>query len=293
MIPLESVQTLGQGLIRPEGVMALDNGDIVAADGRGCLSRTSPDGRTVYFGQLEGAPNGICVDTEGRVIVANIGNGQVQRVRPDGAHEVILTHAQGKPISQPNFPFLDKKGRLWVSNSSYRPDVNESLRQPAPDGCLVMMDQSRARIVAEGVFFSNGVALDEPEEWVYLAETITRTILRYRLKADGALEEPEIYGPSPLAEAGFPDGIAFDQAANLWVTFPSMNAVGYITPAQKLVMVLEDKPGRVLKRPTNICFGGADLKTAYLGSLDGRSIPFFRVEHPGLRLVHQHAGQAE
>ena len=43
----------------------------------------------------------------------------------------------------------------------------------------------------------------------------------------------------------------------------------------------------MLRRPTNLCFGGDDLCTAYLGSLEGTSLPTFRTPYPGMPLVHQ------
>jgi hypothetical protein len=43
----------------------------------------------------------------------------------------------------------------------------------------------------------------------------------------------------------------------------------------------------VINRPANICFGGKDRRTAYIGSLGGTNVPFFEVPHPGVRLVHQ------
>ncbi|MFW5901504.1 MAG: hypothetical protein ACOCTS_00540 [Thermodesulfobacteriota bacterium] len=61
-------------------------------------------------------------------------------------------------------------------------------------------------------------------------------------------------------------------------------AVGYISPDRPLHMLLEDPQMRVLKRPTNICFGVSDRRTAFIGSLDGQCIPYFRVEHAGMAL---------
>jgi gluconolactonase len=63
--------------------------------------------------------------------------------------------------------------------------------------------------------------------------------------------------------------------------------VGYVSADQQLHIVLEDRRMELLRRPTNICFGGKDRKTAFIGSLDGQSIPYFRVAHPGQILVHQ------
>ena len=42
-INLSDVWTVGHGLIRPEGVMALDDGTVLAADARGQCARIAPD----------------------------------------------------------------------------------------------------------------------------------------------------------------------------------------------------------------------------------------------------------
>ena len=284
---LSEVKTIGSGLARPEGVAACKDGSILAADARGMIARITPDGQTAFYGDLEGLPNGICLDGQGNCLVANIGNGQVQSLNPDGSHQVLLTEVRGRPMGSPNFPLLDAKGRLWVTNSTDRPDVNDAINHPAPDGCLARLENGRACIAADHIWFANGLAMDAAEEYLYVAATTQRAVLRYRVAPDGSLSQEEIYGPAPLAGPGFPDGLAFDQAGNLWITFPLWNAVGYLTPGRELVMYLTDPSFRVLQRPTNICFGGLDLRTAFLGSLEGSNIPCFTAPFPGMKLVHQ------
>ncbi|MDD5167369.1 MAG: SMP-30/gluconolactonase/LRE family protein [Syntrophales bacterium] len=286
-IDLREVRTLGRDLVRPEGVMALDDGSLIAADGRGCCARIERSGGTSFFGNVDGVPNGICMDTEGNCIIANIGNGEVQLLSPDGSHTILMTHADGRRMYSPNFPFIDSQGRLWVSDSSSRPDIEEALQFPAPDGCMVLIDGGAPRIVADGICFANGVALDPAEDFLYVAETMKRRILRYAIIEDGSLGRLEVYGPRFLGPLGFPDGIAFDDAGNLWITFPIWNAIGYINNQGELEMVMEDPARQVLHRPANICFGWENRKTAFIGSLDGDSIPYFEVPYPGVRLIHQ------
>jgi len=286
---ISEVKTIGSGIVRPEGVMALDDGSLYTADEQGRCSMINRDGETTFFGDVGGLPNGICIDMQGNCIIANIGNGQVQSLSPDGRHEVLLTEVEGKKIPAPNFPFVDSKGRLWVSNSTEREDVQEALQKPEPDGCIVLIDEGTPRIVGDGIVFANGLTLDKREEYVYVAETMEQDVLRFKIQGDGSLAGPEIYGPKPLAELGFPDGIAFDEAGNLWITFPARNAVGYITPNGSLEMVLEDPERKVLKRPSNICFGWEERRTAFIGSLEGTTIPYFEVPYSGMRLVHQKA----
>jgi gluconolactonase len=284
---LSKVKTIGTGLVRPEGVMTADDGTIYAADGRGQCARIEKTGKTVFFGNLGGLPNGLCLDPEGNCIVANIGNGQVQSLFPDGSHKVLMTEADEKQMGTPNFPFIDSKNRLWVSNSTDHKDLGAALQRPVPDGSIVLIERDRSRIVSGGICFANGLTLDAEEKYLYVAETMEKRILRYQIADDGSLSGREVYGPASLGPLGYPDGIAFDEAGHLWITFPSWNAVGYLTLQQELVMVLEDPEGRILRRPTNICFGWEGRKTAFLGSLEGATIPYFEVPFPGMRLVHQ------
>ena len=62
---------------RPEGAMAARDGTVWAANERGGCARITPDGEHTLVGDLQGIPNGICIDTNGDIIVANIGNGQL------------------------------------------------------------------------------------------------------------------------------------------------------------------------------------------------------------------------
>jgi len=62
------------------------------------------------------------------------------------------------------------------------------------------------------LWFANGAALDVDERFVYVAESSAFRVTRFPIRADGSLGAREQYGPD-LGTA--PDGIAFDEAANL------------------------------------------------------------------------------
>ncbi|MFP3981125.1 MAG: SMP-30/gluconolactonase/LRE family protein, partial [Desulfobacterales bacterium] len=206
---ISRINTLGSGLARPEGVMALADGTVFTADARGCCGRIRPDGTTGLFGDVGGVPNGICLDRRGNCIIANIGNGRVQSLAPDGKHTDLFAEADGRPVNTPNFPFMDSRDRLWVSNSTAG-DLEAALRQPAADGCVVVMEGGRTRVAADGLYFANGIAVDAEEKYLYVAETTRRAITRFAITSGGALTARETYGPEPLGDLGFPDGIAFD-----------------------------------------------------------------------------------
>jgi len=110
-------------------------------------------------------------------------------------------------------------------------------------------------------------------------------VTRFPIRADGSLGAREQYGPD-LGMEFAPDGVAFDEAGNLWVVCPGAHAL-VITPAGAWEITVRDPAGSGLNLPTNVCFGGPERRTAYLGNLPGPSLPTFRVPHAGIALVHQ------
>ena len=174
------------------------------------------------------------------------------------------------------------------------------------------MDDKGLRVVADGFYFTNEIRFDAKEEWLYIVETTGPRISRMRLdESTGAvaLRDREVYGPAHLG--GYPDGIAFDAFGNLWCTLIMVDQLVAITPQGDKRMLLDDgepEASRVLREKmedgtvtaadmqrakgsvapwmASITFGGPDLCTAYLGSLLGTRIPFFRSPVAGLPMVH-------
>ena len=128
---------------------------------------------------------------------------------------------------------------------------------------------------------------------------------------DGSLTDREVYGPSKLGKYGFPDGIAFDAHGNLWGTLVMVDQVFAITPEGDYHVILDDTNeqaahalekafvedratpddmlaagGTIAPWFASVTFGGPDLRTAYIGSLRGTRIPYFRSPVAGLPMVH-------
>jgi len=93
--------------------------------------------------------------------------------------------------------------------------------------------------------------------------------------------------PVPEEDLGYTDGVGMDAEGNLWVCLPAANKVVAITPAGEKVTVIHDPSGEVVNHPTNVTWGGPDLKDLYIGSIRADYVLKARSPVAGQPLVHQ------
>ncbi|WP_235548330.1 SMP-30/gluconolactonase/LRE family protein [Noviherbaspirillum sp. Root189] len=262
-----------------------------------------------YVMAVGSLPNGLALLDNGDILIANWGTDSVDRFSRDGSYKVLHTEIDGRPIGKANFVMRDSKGRIWLTVTTRMSPWTESINSGVLDGYLALMDDKGMRIVAEGFGGTNEVKFDANEEWLYVVESNARRISRLRVQPDGSLTDREFFGPSRLE--GFPDGFAFDAFGNLWVTLIMSDKLIALTPQGDVLTILDDgnpeatarlnrhwheksvtpdimaqAKGTLAPWMASITFGGSDLRTVYLGSLLGTTIPCFRSPVPGLPLAH-------
>ena len=65
------------------------------------------------------------------------------------------------------------------------------------------------------------------------------------------------------------------------------NKVVAITPELEVIDILSDPEGKLMRNPTNVTWGGDDMRDLYIGSVSTDYVIKTRSPVPGLRLVHQ------
>jgi len=305
-IPLTALRKIGIGLQRPEDVVVGRDGRVWASDQLSACAQILPDGGLRRVGKVDGAPNGINMDGQGRILIANFEAGPVQRLDVDsGTVEVICDAVEGVRLTAANYPIVDRHGNIWCANSTFAHPWQHALDGRADGMLFRIRADGRAEKMADGIRFANGLALDADESHIYVCETTGCDVLRYALRADGSLGAPERYGPvlgsawprdtdasnpptsGELAGVGLTDGCGFDVEGNLWVTLVAANRVIAITPRGEVVPVIEDPTGELMRQPTNVTWGGADLRDLYIGSIASDYVLHARSPVAGLPLFHQ------
>ena len=261
---------------------------------------------------LEGTlPNGMAFARNGDFLIANFGTDCLEAMSRDGQSKVLADSIDGQPIGKVNFVLRDSKDRLWVTVSTKIRNWMHALRTDLKDGYIACYEDGAFRIVADGFGFTNEIRFDAAEEYLYVVETTGGCITRLRVDNKGRLGNREIFGPSNLGKGAWPDGIAFDIYGNLWGTMVYSDKLFVLTPEGDLRILLDEgDPEKVdaLERQffdnhvtedvlfatgrgvapwmASVTFGGPDLRTAYIGSLKGKRIPYFEAPAPGLPMVH-------
>lgn len=293
------------GIDRPEDVVVAKDGRVFASDHQCAVAEILPDGSFRRMGPKGGAPNGVNMDRQGRVLIANFGiydrqEGPLQRFDPaTGVHETLLAEVGGKRLTSANYPVMDRAGNIWCANSTHAETWPQALDGRDDGFIFVLRPDGSSEIVAEGLKFPNGMALSADEAFLFCAQTSGADVIRFAVLPGGKLGPGERYGPVlgklqqaggaqvAMADLGYTDGVGMDAEGNLWVCLPAANKVVAITPALEVITVIDDPSGEVVDHPTNITWGGADLRDIYIGSIRAGYVLKGRSPVAGQPHVHQ------
>jgi gluconolactonase len=279
----------------PEGPVALPDGTWIIVEGgadRGCVTWLSADGRVRSTIKQTGRPNGLAVDHKGIIWVAESKVPSLLRMTMEGHCEVVASACEGEAFLFPNDLCFGPDGAIYLTDSgvsidSFAPNnrVREDYMDVDYDGRLYRIDPQTGSVkkLDNGLKFANGIAFG-PDEMLYLNESFTGDVSRYRWQGDDPVAHRELFGnvvrnDAPPGWKG-PDGMAFDENGLLYV---SVFAQGDVT-----ILNLD---GDVLQRiatqgmlPTNVAFALPNEHRIYVTEYEYGQIETFPVNCNGLFL---------
>jgi len=262
-IDVDKLQYIGEGLQRPECILAEKDGTLWSADSRGGVVRIRHDGTQQIVTQQisghfagatsEGAryltgtlPNGLAFAANGDILISNFGTDRLEVMTRTGESKVLADSIDGEAIGKVNFVLRDSKGRIWITVSTRIKNWMHALRTDLPDGYIARYVGGKFRIVADGFHFTNEIRMDAKEEFMYVVETTGGCVSRLRVHDDGSLSDREVFGPSSLGKGAWPDGIAFDSIGNLWGTCVYSDKLFVLTPqGDQITLLDEGDPAKV------------------------------------------------
>lgn len=215
----------------------------------GALLRVAKDGSVAKFLRIN--PAGTVLRGDGHIVICDNKHRALLDLAPDGKLGVIVDRFEEKPLRSLNDLTVDARGNIYWTDpegSSTAKPIGDIFRV-RPDGIVTK--------VGTGLAFPNGLDVDPKSQNLYVIESQSKKILRYKLPADDELlGKPEVF--YDLGGSGG-DGCAFDDAGNLWVADfhrpeTKRGRITVLSPQAKVLGSL-DVPAQVV---SNIAFGGAN-----------------------------------
>jgi gluconolactonase len=273
---------------------------------RGTLSRVTPDGKVSVIARCGGGPNGAAIGPDGKCYVCNNGGfewhdvgglcvpgeqpkdyigGRIQRVDlASGKVEDVYTECDGHPLRGPNDIVFDTRGGFYFTDHG-------KARPRERDRTGVYYAKTDGSMIREIVFPAdgpNGIGLSPDGKRLYVAETWPGRVWWWDVTGPGELQGGGGFGPGGgNLLAGLPgfqllDSLAVDSAGNVCVATLVNGGITAISPdGSKIEHVPMPDP-----LTTNICFGGKDLRTAFITLSGTGRLVATEWPRPGLRLNH-------
>ena len=304
---MENARVLATGLRFPEGPVWMADGSVILVEiERQTITRVGADGTTSVVATPGGGPNGIAIGSDGALYCCNNGGflwrqekgylrpagpapnyagGRIERIDlKTGAVRVLYDRCGEHPLLGPNDIVFDRQGGFYFT------DLGKARARDRDWGGVyyALPDGSKIVEVVHPILTPNGIGLSPDGKVLYVAETETGRLWAFDLAGPGVAVKAPF--PSPhggrivCGVGGFQrfDSLAVDAAGNICVATLINGGISVISPDGRL---LRHVPTGDLFT-TNICFGGADMRTAYI-TLSGRGeLIAADWPEPGLRLAY-------
>jgi gluconolactonase len=304
---MADIRIMATGLRFPEGPVAMADGSVILGEIAGsAVTRIAPDGSKTEIGKAGGGPNGLALGPDGALYVCNNGGnvyeatpsflstgpspdykgGSIQRIDPKtGETKVLYTHCGPNKLSAPNDIVFDKEGGFYFTDLGKRYARNRDhggLYYALPDG-------SKVTEIAYPIVTPNGVGLSPDEKTVYVADTETSRLFAFDIVEPGVVKREPFPAPNGgRLVCGLPgfqrfDSLAVEASGNICVATLVTGHITVISPSGQVVRQVKMPD----VYPTNICFGGRDMKTAYITLSGIGQLAAMDWPEPGLRLNFQ------
>ncbi len=294
-------EVLATGLQFPEGPIAMPDGSVILVEiQRGTLTRVW-NGRCEVIAEIGGGPNGAALGPDGAVYITNNGgfeyhnvgglnipghaaknytSGRIERVDlATGKVERLYDKIGAHKLSGPNDLVFDRSGGFWFTDlgKNYSRSIDRGgLYYAKPDGSLI-------KEAAYGYTGLNGVGLSPDEKTVYAAETETGKLWAFEITGVGEVARNPLGLPGRVVAVQpyhcYFDSLAVQANGDVCVATILNGGITTITPTGASMHTPFPDP-----LVTNICFGGADMRDAFITLSGTGQLIKARWPEPGLKL---------
>ncbi len=294
--------TVADGLRFPEGPVAMPDGSVILVEiEAGRITRIAADGARSTVAEPGGGPNGLALGPDGKLYCCNNGGfawretngfltphgqpddysgGRIERIDiATGAVETLYKDGDfGCALRGPNDIVFDSHGGFWFTDHGKSRDRDRDITG-------IFYAKADGTQLEEVIFPSenpNGIGLSPDGNTLYAAETYTCRLMAFDIVAPGKVASAAgtpLYRPAGYK---FFDSLGVEACGNLCVATIGECGISVISPAGALVEFVATDDVFT----TNICWGGKDMRTAYVTMSSTGKLAACEWRSPGLRLAY-------
>jgi len=254
---LASAEILAAGQVDgPEDVDVNEQGQIFTGTADGRVVRVDPDGKLTTLVNTGGRPLGVVLAADGNLIVADAVKGLLS-IDPAGKITVLSTSGGDQRLGFTDDLAVARDGTIYFSDASTKFGPGEYLYdmlEGRPHGRLLRFDPAtqETTVLIPEMYFANGVALSQNEDFVLVNETYRYRVLRYWLKGDKAGQHDVFVDNLP----GYPDNISSNGHGTFWLALFTVrnDQAEWLAPRPFIKGVLAKLPSPLWPKPEPYAF---------------------------------------
>jgi len=203
-------------------------------------------------------PNGIALDSEGRLLACVYGSRSVIRIEKDGTRTTLADRYQGKRLNSPNDLVVAGDGTVYFTDPSFGLEGtdNSPLREQTVNGVYRIRPNGEVTLLTGEQERPNGLVLSPDERTLYVANSggAVTGWYAYDLGPSGLSNKRVFHDITGVEGEGGADGMKVDLAGNVyatgpggvWVIAPDGTHLGTIRPPEALTNVGWGEDGRTM-----------------------------------------------
>jgi gluconolactonase len=183
-------------------------------------------GKDPFEGKEPGS-NGLAIDGEGRLLLAEHGDRRITRLGDGGIKTVVIEKYEGKRLNSPNDLALKSNGDIYFTDPPFGlPGAFGDPKKELPyQGVYRVSANGRVTLLTSEIKAPNGIAFSPDEKTLYITDVNPErpAWLAYDVNDDGTISNGRIFHDAAefaRTEKGAPDGMKTDKHGNLFGAGP-------------------------------------------------------------------------
>ena len=217
-VPQDSeLEKVADGFQFVEGPVWMDGVGLLFSDiPANIVYQWTDDSGTSEYLNPSGNSNGLALDSQNRLLLAQHGNRRLARINTNGTETALTTHYDGKKLNSPNDIAVKSDGSIFFTDPPYgiSPDQEElgfyGIYRLSPAGSLQLLDNSLQR--------PNGIAFSPDETRLFVGDSEESTIYVWNVTDDTLITDKQQF--AYMEGPGGTDGMKVDEEGNLFSTGP-------------------------------------------------------------------------